>query len=130
MKKNQKPQTIPLMSKTSPRVQTKNQVTAYLKKKGLKILRTNLRTKLGETSILAEDGQTLVVVEIITVPNKPFGGVTKVLSKERQERLLMIARKMQVKYNHQSVRIDVIAVGNNLKIPIIKYYRGIIESHV
>ena len=102
----------------------------YLKKKGLKILRTNLRTKLGKITILAEDRQTLVLVELVNRSSNHFDPVARILSRERQERLLMIVRKMQVKYNRQSVRIDVIAVDNKLKTSVIKYYRGIIESHV
>lgn len=104
--------------------------TTYLKKKGLKILKRNLRTKLGEIDILAEDDQVIVVVEVKAKSNSRYGGAIEMITRKKQEKLLLLAREMQVRYRRESVRIDIVAIDNFLDKPKIKYYKGVIESHV
>lgn len=71
-----------------------------------------------------------MIVEVKAKSSSRFGSAIKMMTRKKQEKLLMLAREMQLKYKRESVRIDIIAVGNFLDKPKIKYYKGVIESHV
>ncbi|HDH53078.1 MAG TPA: YraN family protein, partial [Nitrospirae bacterium] len=45
----------------------------YLRKKGYKIIKQNYKTKIGEIDIIANDGGTLVFVEVKTRESIAYG---------------------------------------------------------
>lgn len=104
-------------------------MTDLLKKKKLQILKRNLRTKFGEIDILAQDGKTLAVVEVKTNTSEQFGSVLRMIKPARQRKLVLLTCELQMKYQTESVRIDVVAVDKTGDSPKLKYYKGIIEHH-
>jgi len=70
-----------------------------------------------------------VIVEVKAKTNNRFGGAIEMITRKKQEKLILLTREMQLKYQRQSVRIDVVAIDNFQDSPKIKYYKGIIENN-
>lgn len=99
----------------------------YLQTLGLKILATNLKTKIGEIDILAEDHGTLVV-EVKAKSNTSYSDAVEMITRAKQHKLLLLARELQMKLQHDSVRVDVVAIDEFLEIPQIQYYKGALQE--
>jgi len=63
----------------------------FLKKKGYKILSRNYKTPLGEIDIVAEDGETLVFVEVKTRADNSFGQPFEAVNYRKREKLKKVA---------------------------------------
>lgn len=63
----------------------------FLKKKGYKILSRNYKTPLGEIDIIAEDGETLVFVEVKTRTDDSFGLPFEAVDHRKKEKLRKVA---------------------------------------
>lgn len=95
----------------------------------MKILAQNLKTKIGEIDILAQDQGTLVVVEVKAKSNASYGSAIEMITRAKQRKLLLLARELQMKYQRDSVRVDVVAIDQFLETPTIQYYKGALENH-
>lgn len=82
----------------------------YLVEKGYKILERNLRLYLGEIDILAQDGKTLVIVEVKTVRGGGFGLAQDLVRFKKQAKLRNLALALSQEYPDRSIRVDVIGV--------------------
>ena len=60
---------------------------AFLEARGYRILERNYRTKLGELDLIAEDGDTLVFVEVKVRRNDRFGGPPSRIVARRRVRM-------------------------------------------
>lgn len=69
-----------------------NRAAEYLKKQGLKILKRNYKTPFGEADIVAQDGETVVFVEVKTRTNEQFSTPAAAVNKAKQRRYVNIAR--------------------------------------
>lgn len=85
----------------------------FLLKKGYAILQTNYRTRYGEIDIIADNGGTLVFIEVKTRKGKfletPLAAVT--ISKQRR---ISMAAQLYLSNNNlfeKEARFDVIAVN-------------------
>lgn len=101
-----------------------------LQRKKLRILARNLRTKFGEIDILARDGNELVVVEVKAKTSARFGAAIEMITHAKQRKLILLAHELQMKYQTDGVRIDIITVDNaQSSQPIVKHHQGLIQFH-
>lgn len=87
-----------------------NEATKYLISLGYKILKRNLELLCGEIDILAQDGRTLVIVEVKTVRGAGFGLAQDLVRRKKQEKLCLLAHSLSQEYPDKTIRIDVIGV--------------------
>lgn len=96
----------------------------FLKKKGYKIVLRNFKSPVGEMDIIAEDGDTLVFVEVKTRTDDSFGHPFEAVTPRKREKL----RKVALGYLKHSrrdtpARFDVLSIetdGANHNIEHIK----------
>jgi putative endonuclease len=74
----------------------------FLRKKGYKILSRNYKTPLGEIDIIAEDGATLVFVEVKTRTDTSYGLPFEAVDRRKREKL----RKVALYYLKNCLRKD------------------------
>ncbi|UBU15322.1 YraN family protein [Nonomuraea gerenzanensis] len=84
----------------------------YLEANGMKVLDRNWRCRHGEIDILAEEGPTLVVVEVKTRSGRSHGTALESVSPTKLARLRMLAAKWLSAQprTFETVRVDVIAL--------------------
>ena len=82
----------------------------YLISKGFKILGRNIKLKMGEIDILAEDGEDIVLVEVKTKTSNAFGEPVEEVDYFKKKKLWQLARALNQKYSEKNIRIDVISV--------------------
>ena len=100
-----------------------------LKKKKYRILERNYRTNLGEIDILAQDGKTLVVVEVKTKTDRKKGSAIEMITPAKQKKLILLTLQLQKQTQSDNVRIDVVTVDQGLNNPQIRHHRGVIEYY-
>ena len=96
----------------------------FLKKKGYKIVSRNFKSPVGEMDIIAEDGDTLVFIEVKTRTDDSFGHPFEAVTHRKREKLRKVALSY-FKHSRQEVpsRFDVLSIetdGANHKIEHIK----------
>jgi putative endonuclease len=84
----------------------------YLKEQGLHILARDWRSRLGQIDIVAEDGDTLVLVEVKARRGAAFGPPQEAVDarKQRKLRTLLDLYRVQAHRQNQPCRIDVLAL--------------------
>jgi putative endonuclease len=85
---------------------------AYLKEQGFRILARDWRSRLGQIDILAEDGDTLVLIEVKARRGVGFGTPEEAVDarKQRKLRTLLELYRAQTHRQKQPCRIDVIGL--------------------
>lgn len=81
-----------------------------IKSKQYDILATNLVTPVGEIDILARDGSIIVIIEVKTKSSGEFGSAAEMVGKQKQEKLKLLGRAMEVEFPNAQIRFDVIAI--------------------
>ena len=83
----------------------------FLKKKGYKIVSRNFKSSVGEMDIIAEDGDTLVFVEVKTRTDDSFGHPFEAVTNKKQEKLRKVALSY-LKHSRREVasRFDVLSI--------------------
>jgi len=64
---------------------------AYLEKQGYLILERNFRTPYGELDIIAQDGSTVVFIEVKTRSSARFGSGFEAITPKKQQTILRCA---------------------------------------
>ena len=85
----------------------------YLEGKDYKIIGRNWRTRGGEIDIIAYKNNTVVFVEVKTLPNGTPDMIQKELNHQKQQRILKTAKCYLLnhrQYNDSYVRFDVIVI--------------------
>lgn len=85
----------------------------YLKDKGYEILEKNWKSKEGEIDIIALNGETLVFVEVKTLPHASADMLQSLLGKEKRKRIVKTAKHFLIKhrqYSNSYIRFDVIVL--------------------
>ena len=85
----------------------------YLIEKGYEILERNYRTKTGEIDIIAEKAETLVFVEVKTLPQATSDMLSSVLNRQKLQRILKTSKRFLLnhrQYNDSYIRFDVIVI--------------------
>ena len=85
---------------------------AYLQKKGFLIKEKNYRQKVGEIDIIAQEGSTLVFVEVKTRSSLQFGQPYEAITHHKQRQLRRVAEDYLSRNNKLNtiVRFDVISI--------------------
>lgn len=86
--------------------------SAYLKKKGYRILCRNFRCKAGEIDIIAEDNNIVVFVEVKTRSGNELGTPVTALTPQKQKKITAISRSFLAshKVDGRQCRFDVVSV--------------------
>jgi putative endonuclease len=84
----------------------------YLQRQGYLILARNWRCSAGEIDVVAQDGQTVVFVEVRARRGDRFGTPEESITPEKQARLLEVAQTylQEACLVDQDWRIDVVAI--------------------
>jgi putative endonuclease len=82
----------------------------YLRRKGYRIVARNVRSSLGELDLVAEDGQTLVFIEVKARRSGEFGGAIHAVHRQKQQKLARLASQFlaQRHWMERSCRFDVL----------------------
>lgn len=84
---------------------------SYLSEKGYEIICRNWKDDGGEIDIIALKDQTLVFVEVKTLPNATVDMLRSVLGQEKQKRIVKTTKRFLLKHRQYSkylIRFDVI----------------------
>jgi len=83
-----------------------------LKKKGYRIIERNFRTKSGEIDIIAEDGKTIVFVEVRFRKHRSFGSPEETVNPKKIKKIVSTANRYISMKNlaGRDIRFDVIAL--------------------
>ncbi len=83
----------------------------YLRRRGLSILTTNYRCRLGEIDIIARDRGTLVFVEVRSRTASSFGTPQETITYPKQRKLRQVAQVYLTAHATDApARFDVVAV--------------------
>jgi putative endonuclease len=65
----------------------------FLERRGYRIIASNYKTRMGEIDLIAEDGHTLVFVEVKARADDRFGGPAVAITLAKQARLARLAQQ-------------------------------------
>ncbi len=82
----------------------------YLRKMGYKLLDLNYRSRYGEIDIVAQDGRTVVFVEVKTRKNADYALAMDAVTLRKQEKLRMTAQQWLAENGERPARFDVIEI--------------------
>ncbi|MEV0825606.1 YraN family protein [Nonomuraea rubra] len=100
----------------------------YLEAEGMRVVERNWRCRHGEIDIIAEDGPTLVVVEVKTRSSRSHGTALESVTPAKLARLRMLAAKWLSTQprSFEAVRVDVIALERFAGDFALRHVRGAI----
>ena len=90
-----------------------NKAAQYLLEKGYEIIERNYRTKTGEIDIIAKKAETLVFVEVKTLPQATPDMLSSVLNRQKLQRILKTSKRFLLnhrQYSNSYIRFDVIVL--------------------
>lgn len=117
------------MNKTAQGKYGEDLACGFLKKQGYKIIERNFRIRGGEIDIIAQDGETLVYIEVKTRSSDYFGTPQEAVTQQKIKFLERAAKfyrnnKKNIIKLPQLERIDVVAVNlanpSNPQLSLIK----------
>lgn len=97
----------------------------HLKKNGYQILEQNYRTPAGEIDIIAQEGQTLVFVEVKARRTAGYGSPKQSVTPQKQKKISMAALQYLKTRKNGPVRarfdvVAITAIGRSEQIEIVK----------
>lgn len=98
-----------------------------LKQRNYKIIETNFRSKFGEIDIIAQDGDTLVYIEVKTRSSQQFGLPEEAVGYRKLQHLLKTAAFYRTQRNNlpEGERVDVVAIETNSgRVDLLKNVTG------
>jgi putative endonuclease len=105
---------------------------AYLKEQGFRILARDWRCRIGQIDIVAEDGETLVVIEVKARRGAGFGTPAEAVDERKQRKLRMLLEvyRGQMHRLKQPCRIDVIGLlmDADLKVTSVEHIRNAVQD--
>ena len=90
-----------------------DRAAAFLESKGFSIIGRNWRTNRGEIDIIAFKNDTIVFVEVKTLPNGTLDMIQRELNYQKRERIIKTSKRFLLKhrqYSNSYVRFDVIVI--------------------
>ena len=88
-------------------------VQSWLERQEYMVIERNWRTRTGEIDIIAQKDDTLIFVEVKTLPPTPLEDLDIIVGKRKQERICKTAKYFLLthrKYNKMHIRFDVIVL--------------------
>jgi putative endonuclease len=105
---------------------------AYLKEQGFRILARDWRSRIGQIDIVAEDGETLVLIEVKARRGIGFGRPEEAVDERKQRKLRMLLEvyRGQTHRLKQPCRIDVIGLlmDSDLKVTSVEHIRNAVQD--
>lgn len=101
------------MAKTEKRLtgdKGEEEACEFLVSRGYIIIGRNVKFVCGEVDILAQDGRSIVIVEVKSVRGSGFGSAQELVRFKKQNKLKQLARAVEQKYPNRTIRIDVVGV--------------------
>jgi putative endonuclease len=99
---------------------------AHLRAQGMKVLARTYRCRAGEIDVVAQDGATLVFVEVKERGSDSHGAAVEAVTAEKRRRVVRAAR-MYAATNGQSespIRFDVLAIDWSAEGPRVRHDAG------
>ena len=90
-----------------------NRAASYLEAKGFEIIERNWRTNRGEIDIIAYKNDTIVFVEVKTLPNGTSDMIQRELNYQKRQRIIKTSKRFLLnhrQYSNSYVRYDVIVI--------------------
>jgi putative endonuclease len=102
----------------------------YLRKKGMKILDRNVRSPVGELDIVAQQGRTLVFVEVKTRRGVSHGYPQEAVGAAKQRQIVRAAQWYLAEHKHDRLqpRFDVVAVQGDGELADIAHFPGAFDA--
>lgn len=92
-------------------IKGENLAVTFLKEKGYRIIARNYRTSLGEIDVIAQDGNTLVFIEVKTRTDELFGRPFEAVNKKKRHKMKNVALLYMKRYERNfPVRFDVVSI--------------------
>jgi putative endonuclease len=87
----------------------------FLTSRGLRIVERNYRTRMGEIDLIAQDGATLVFVEVRLRSSARFGGALGSIDARKRARIIAAARHYLMRLGREpACRFDVVTLEGAL----------------
>lgn len=97
-------------------------VATFLAKRRFKILAKNVVFPFGELDLVADDGGTLVFIEVKYRKNSDYGEPYEAVGKSKQRKIILAAKAYLQKFKTEPpCRFDVVSIGGDLKNPVIEH---------
>lgn len=104
----------------------------HLQERGYRILAHDWRSRVGQIDIVAEDGETLVLVEVKARRGTSFGLPQEAVDarKQRKLRTLLEVYRAQTHRREQPCRIDVVGLllDEQLKVGSVEHIRDAVQD--
>lgn len=101
--------------------QAEAQALEFLQRRGLRCLRCNFHTRLGEIDLIMEDTGEVVFVEVRRRATKRFGGALESVTTVKRQRLIAAARYYLLTHApNAACRFDVIAIDGQGRVEWIR----------
>lgn len=84
--------------------------SAHLERMGYRIIARNVRTPFGEIDIVAEDADTLVLVEVKTRSSRRFGHPKEAVDRRKQTKLVACGTHYLKTAPGRRARFDVVSI--------------------
>ena len=100
-----------------------------MKRSGYRILEQNYRNKIGEIDIIAQDGDTLVFVEVKARRTNKFGNPKWAVTPTKQRKISMVALAYLKTFNKgdAKARFDVVSIQTGGETPQIEIVKNAFE---
>lgn len=90
---------------------------------GLRIIERNFRVRGGEIDLIAQDGASLVFVEVRLRSRGDFGGAAASITARKQQRIILAARHYLQTHGEQACRFDAVLL-NALDANAVEWLKG------
>ena len=90
-----------------------NKALEFLLCNGYELLHKNWRTRFGEIDIIVKKDNLIVFVEVKSLPKGNLDYLSKVLNKDKQERIIKTSKRFLLnnrQYSNSYIRYDVIVI--------------------
>lgn len=88
--------------------------TEYLLQNDYEIIERNWRTRYGEIDIIAKKADTVVFIEVKTLPNGTVDMLKRELNQQKLQKILKTSKRYLInhrQYSNEYIRFDVIVIG-------------------
>ncbi len=102
-----------------------HEAAAFLKSKGIEILRTQYRNRFGEIDIIAKDGSEVVMVEVKARKDHEFGYPEESVTPSKLRKIRMVGAMFMDEFPGVEWRVDVIAIEYDQTPPRITHIVGV-----
>lgn len=92
-------------------IKGENLAVTFLKEKGYRIIARNYKTGIGEIDIIAQDGNTMVFIEVKTRADEMFGQPFEAVNRKKRYKMKNVALLYMKRYGKNfPARFDVVSI--------------------